>query len=234
MHKNFVLMSACVLLGCALSGCKTQTSPQEDNATTETTFAEYSTEIETTSKEQTAATKIDFPSTYMVENEKNYIDYQSGPDCSAFSSAYLLRHYGVKASGSQLFETFPGKLPDGNGVYPQGIVSFFLDQGYEAEFVCDATVEQLKQELAKGAPVIVFIHGAYPYTSTHNTHYVPIIGYDEMNFYFADSAAGLANCKDDGLAYNRKTDIETFMKLWANIDSTWDYPYFSIIPPKVQ
>ena len=213
-----------MLLSCIFSGCGT-------NALSQT---QPSSSVEKSTLEDISSLNIveaDFPEAYMVEQD-NYFDYQPGPECSAFSSAYLLRHYGEEAVGLELYQDFPGKLPDGNGVYPQGIVSFFLDKGYEAEFVSDATVEDLKREIAKGAPVIVFIHGQEPVDNLHNTHYVPIIGYDEAYFYFAESSSGLANCKDEeDVAYNRKTEIETFEKLWVNIDGVWDHPYFSILPP---
>lgn len=167
------------------------------------------------------------PEAYMVEGD-NYFDYQPGLECSAFSSAYLLRHYGEEADGLTLYEDFPGRLFEG-GAMPNGIEEFFNGRGYEAQFKSDGTVEVLKELVSRGAPVIVFIHVEEPYETTHNTHYIPLIGYDADYFYFAESLTDYANCKDEkGLAYNRKTEISKFERLWENIDSAWDYPYFEI------
>lgn len=77
-------------------------------------------------------------------------------------------------------------------------------------------------------PVIVFIHVETNADSLHYTHYVPLVGYDENHFYFAESLPYKANYKDQNLPYNRKTDIETFKKLWKDIDGTWQKPYFKI------
>lgn len=168
-----------------------------------------------------------YPKSYMIDT-KNDFDYQPGFECAAFSSAYLLRHYGKEADGLKLFENFPGKLSAG-GVKPEGITDFFKSQGYQAEYIVDGTIDGLKSEISKGAPVIVFIHVEEPYNNPHNTHYVPIVGYDEDYFYFAESLDYLANCQDQSdLIYNRKTKISKFQKLWKNIDSLWDYPYFKI------
>ena len=141
----------------------------------------------------------------------------------------MLRFYDIESSGLEIYQGFPGKISGDGGVFPQGIVTFFTDQGYSAEFISDASIDDVKQEISKGAPVIVFIHGEYPYTSVHNTHYVPLVGYDETYFYFAESVDGLANSKsEDSLFYNRKTTIDDFKNLWKNIDGSWDCPYFSI------
>lgn len=169
-----------------------------------------------------------YPSSYMIE-EENRFDYQPGLECSAFASAYLLRHYGEEASGLELFENFPGKISDGSGVYPQGIVTFFTERGYNAEFTSADSVDDLKALISKGDPVIVFIHADEPYTNPHYTHYVPVIGYDEDSIYFAESLDYKANCmEEEGLPYNRKTPIDEFERLWQNVEGMYDKPYFLI------
>lgn len=172
----------------------------------------------------------EIPASFMID-APNRFDYQPGYECSAFASAYVLRHYGEEADGLTLFKDFPGKIASG-GVAPDGIVTFFESQGYEAEYICNGTVEELKAELAKGAPVIVFIHVSEPYSNPHYTHYVPIVGYDEEYFYFAESLDYKANCKEESdISYNRRTEITKFEKLWNNIDGFWDNPYFRITAP---
>lgn len=168
-----------------------------------------------------------YPDAYMV-TAKNRFDYQTGLECSAFSSAYVLRHYGEDASGVELFKTYPNKVPN-RGVPPYGIEKFFQARGYEAVFKEDGTIADLKRLVSKGAPVIVFIHLTEPYASTHNTHYLPLVGYDKEYLYFAESLSEFANCKaEKDVVYNRKTDIAKFRRLWDNIDGMWDNPYFLI------
>lgn len=165
--------------------------------------------------------------TFMISSD-NRIDFQTGLECSAFASAYLLRHFGEEADGFALYEDFPGKLSRG-GVMPNGIVEFFQGRGYRAEFESGGTVERLKELVGSGTPVIVFIHVKEPYSTTHDTHYVPMIGYDEEYFYLAESLPDYANCKDEAdVPYNRKTEISKFIRLWENIDGVWDYPYFVV------
>ena len=167
---------------------------------------------------------VTVPDSCMI-TAKNYFDYQSGLECSAFSSAYVLRHYGEEADGMELFKTFPGKVSDG-GVSPHGIVTFFHNRGYEAEYKYDGTIDDLKEQLSKGVPVIVFIRVN---EQEVYTHYVPLVGYDNDYFYFAESFPYLANCKDEiDVSYNRKTEISTFKRLWDNIEGMWNYPYFMI------
>lgn len=213
-----VIAASCLLL----TGCL------EVTADTEASVTEAS--INEASVIEASVTDIT-PDAYMIDRASNYFDYQPGFECSAFASAYLLRHYGVEAEGLELFENFPGKLSAG-GVMPQGLVTYFQSQEYEAEYICDGSIDDLKEELAKGAPVIVFIHVEEPYTSTHNTHYVPLVGYDEDYFYLAESLEYLSEFKDEtDLDYNRRIELSKFEKLWENIDSMWDNPYFRITLP---
>lgn len=184
------------------------------------------------SHEATIEEAYDFPAAYMIESD-NYIDYQDGMQCAAFSSAYILRHFGEQADGMEIFEDFPNKAPDG-GIFPDGIVNYLEGKGYQAEFKQDGTVEELKYHVSQGTPVIVFIHTEEPYESVHYTHYIPMIGYNEEYLYFAESIPGLANCEEEQAIYNRKTDIAKFKRLWLNIDGVWDNPYFVIAKPPVE
>ncbi|SEU19506.1 hypothetical protein [Paenibacillus sp. NFR01] len=82
----------------------------------------------------------------------NRVDLQQHVKCAAFSSAYVLRHFGT------FIREVPGK---------------------------------------------------------RYLHFVPVVGYDEVFFYLADSLAYRANCKET--LYNRKISIGELQALWQ----TW-------------
>lgn len=48
------------------------------------------------------------------------IDFQTGFKCSAYSSAYIMRHWGIDVAGDSLYDIMPNKMDDGY-VYPKGI-----------------------------------------------------------------------------------------------------------------
>lgn len=233
MKRIFTILVTTLIILALCLGCNKHTIiPEPDNGTNQdiNTTSQAITTISESSISQESSVipeSPSYPESYMITTD-NYIDYQPGLECSAFSSAYLLRHYGEEANGLELYKTFPGRL-SGGGAMPNGITEFFTERGYKAEFKSDGTVDILKEKISLGNPVIVFIHVKEPYKSPHNTHYIPLIGYDEDYFYFAESLADYANCKDEENApYNRKTEISKFERLWSNIDATWDYPYFVI------
>lgn len=221
-----VTMLVLLLAGCAQAPASNDTSlPQSLDAS----HQDVSSTVKTveTSETSEAEEALVFPESFMLETE-NRFDFQPGLECSAFSSAYVLRHYGEEADGLKLFETYPLVFPN-NGVPPWGIEQFFTERGYSIDYKTEGTIEALKAEVSKGAPVIVFIHVEEPYTNSHATHYIPLVGYDKENLYFSESLEYLANCKDEkDVAYNRKTDIEKFERLWVNIDDIWQKPYFVI------
>lgn len=63
--------------------------------------------------------KRNYPATYLIQ-QTNRIDFQNNTECAAFSTAYLLRHFGKEADGETLYTHFPSKTRAGN-VYPKGI-----------------------------------------------------------------------------------------------------------------
>lgn len=116
--------------------------------------------------------KHDHPLSFVIyPNPKP--DTQSGNECAACSSAYLLRFYGEDVDGMTLYHqpTFPCKYDD--GAYPKCFKVLFEEQrsNYTAEYYT-GTIDDLKNAISKGIPVIALV-------STGKTlHYVPVVGYD--------------------------------------------------------
>ena len=42
--------------------------------------------------------KRDYPANYIIQHN-NQIDFQNNTECAAYSTAYLLRHFGMEAEG---------------------------------------------------------------------------------------------------------------------------------------
>lgn len=150
--------------------------------------------------------KRNYPISHIILKE-NRIDIQKNFECSAYSTAYLMRHYGIQANGEDIYKTMPNKMSNGY-VYPKGIVKLLKQQGFKATFRI-GNITKLKKEVSKGTPVIVFIK---VYKNKSFLHYVPVIGYDEENFYIAESLKDLINTND--INYNRRISISDFKKLW--------------------
>lgn len=142
------------------------------------------------------------PSECMLESNGNYIAYQSGNECSAYASAYVMRHLGREISGEELYPEIKRIF----GFVPvNSITNLFKEYGYEAQS-CYGDIDTLKKRLSEGVPVIAF-------TSIENdTHYVAVVGYDEEFIYIADSIKDNANA--GGNIYNRKLSIGEFENIW--------------------
>lgn len=137
----------------------------------------------------------------------NRFDYQGGTECSGFSSAYVLRSFGIEADGREFYARIPHKIP-GGAVLP-GILSKELRKyGLKARYV-KGSLETLKADLSEGKRIIVFIRTR---TDKRWLHYVPIVGYDEDNVYIAESMNSLVNC--EGAHSNRRLTNEEFLKFW--------------------
>ena len=94
---------------------------------------------------------------YIVKNQ-NRIDIQTGYQCSAFSVAYLLRHYGIDANGADIYNQMPYKMKDGC-VYPKGLPKVLQEYGLCAKYY-SGNLKALQNEVCKGTPVIVMIRNA--------------------------------------------------------------------------
>ena len=137
----------------------------------------------------------------------NRIDLQNGYQCSAFSSAYILRHWDIEEHGDNLYEVIPNKRKDGY-VYPRGVLNLLSQYGFKVKY-CAGNIAALKNEVSKGNPVIVMIRVR---TDKNYLHFVPVVGYDEQYIFIAESLADFVNSNEQ--YYNRKIPVKEFKKLW--------------------
>ena len=137
----------------------------------------------------------------------NRFDYQTGTECSGFSSAYVLRSFGIEADGRELYARIPYKLP-GGAVLPGVLRKEISRRGLKVRYV-KGNLETLKADLSEGKRVIVFIRTR---TDKRWLHFVPIVGYDEENIYIAESMGSLVNC--ESTHSNRRLTNEEFLKFW--------------------
>lgn len=152
--------------------------------------------------------KRNFPVNYLIQ-QNSRIDFQNNTECAAFSTAYLLRHFGVEVEGEALYKDFPSKTWAGN-VYPKGIRTVLRKNGFKTNYY-KGNINTLKYEVSKGTPVIVFIKVL---KDDNNLHFVPVVGYDKEYIYLSESLRDLVNCGDEHMSYNRKVPINEFKKLW--------------------
>lgn len=167
--------------------------------------------------------KKNYPLTHII-TKKNHIDMQKNYECSAYSTAYLMRHYGIQANAEDIYKIMPNKLKNGY-VYPKGIVRLLKQQGFKAT-IRIGNIADLKKEISKDTPVIVLIK---VYKNKSYLHYVPVIGYDKENIYIAESLKELTNAND--INYNRRISISEFKKLWNTCDlkmPLYKYTYIAV------
>lgn len=139
--------------------------------------------------------------------KSNRIDIQTGLQCSAFSAAYILRHFGTEADGDTLYSAMPHKMKNGY-VYPRGVCDLLRRHGVNVKYCC-GNLNALKADLHKGHPVIVMMRVR---KDKDWLHYVPVVGFDEEHLFLAESLPELINC-EYGL-YNRQIRNEDFLRLW--------------------
>lgn len=146
------------------------------------------------------------PKEYIIKVD-NRMDYQTGLECSGYSSAYVLRSLGESVNGIDLYNKIPNKNLDGT-VPPEILINFLKSEGYQVKSRSGKIID-LKYEVSKGVPVIVFINVD---TDKEYLHYVPVVGYDEDYIYVVDSLSYMVN--EDNQYYNRKIPIKDFEKIW--------------------
>lgn len=145
---------------------------------------------------------FDYPPEFFCESRGNRIDYQTPGKCAAYATAYLLRHFGEETDGEELYPELKRSL---GFVSANSITNVLKKHGYQAK-AYQGSIDTLKQQLAKGNPIIVFIR------IPEDTHYAVVVGYDEQYIYLIDSIEENANAQDT--RYNRVLTKESFEDVW--------------------
>ena len=138
---------------------------------------------------------------------KNRMDFQKSTECSGFSSAHVLRSFGLEADGNDLYAGMPGKLPNG-AVLPRNLKKALKGKGFSVTFR-SGNPQTLKAELCKGNRVIALVRTRL---GKKWLHYVPIVGYNEQEIFIADSMRSLTNCREEH--FNRRLSWEEFLRYW--------------------
>lgn len=142
---------------------------------------------------------------FLIKN-KNRLDFQNDVECGGFSSAFVLRNFGIEADGNELYDSM-NKMANGC-VYPKQVKNLLQQNGLKAKYV-RGNLCALKNEVSKGNPVIVLIRveAKKPYL-----HFVPVVGFDKENVLLAESLERFVNCKNEH--YNRRICNKEFLNLW--------------------
>ena len=127
---------------------------------------------------------------------------QVGPRCSAYAASCLMRYEGKAAEPIALYKRF-WKLADGSAL-PRSVG---MKSGHRLRR--NGSVEDIKKLIDSDKPVMVLFHYSLAEKGFDSLHYVLVTGYDEDNFYIADSLF------DGGKQYyNRIISRKDFVRLW--------------------
>lgn len=164
-----------------------------------------------------------YPTSFSIEQD-NTFETQIVNECSAFSIAYVLRHYQENQTGLEIYDQLNYKLPISGYVLPKGIMTYFNQSDYHIEMY-QGTLETLKTHLATQTPIIVLIGQSLKWQ-----HYMTLVGYDETTneMYFFDS---LKTSDENGAQPgNRTLKTDYFLTLWDNGLPIFNHLYFTISP----
>lgn len=149
----------------------------------------------------------DQPAREYLIRAKNRMDRQRSTECSGYSSAHVLRSFGIEADGKEMYAKMPGKLRNG-AVLPRNLKKVLEEMGFTVSYR-SGNKETLKAELCRGNRVIAFIRTRL---GKKWLHYVSVVGYNEKEIFIADSLDETINCKEE--FFNRRLSWEEFMKYW--------------------
>lgn len=164
---------------------------------------------------------VNYPDSFTITQENSF-ETQVVNECSAFSSAYVLRHFGENKTGLALYDEFNYKLPFSGYVLPKGILDYFKDTPYQVKMYT-GTFETLKTQLTKGTPIIVLVGDHLNWQ-----HYMTVVGYNDtlQEVYFFDSLRETG--ENESLPGNRTLSTDYFLSMWDNGLPIFNHLYFVI------
>lgn len=153
---------------------------------------------------------------FLLQN-KNRLALQRSTECSGFSSAHVLRSFGIEADGNELYAKMPGRLKNG-AVLPKNLKKILQQYGFRVRYM-RGDLNALKAELSEGNRVIAFVKTRL---DKNWLHYVPVVGYNEEEVFIAESLGYLTNCREE--FFNRRVKTEEFLKYWNT--RAWYMPFY--------
>ena len=164
-------------------------------------------------------TDLNYPLEFFCANGENRIDFQTDGNCAAYAAAYVLRSLGEQTDGEKIAPEMQRMF---GFVSAGSIVRIFEKHGFSAN-AYHGDADTLRQRLAGGVPVIVFL------SIPNDTHYAVVVGYDTQYFYLVDSLPENKNA--DEIPYNRKLTAEEFEKIWRTDTVLPDNVYIVVKRP---
>lgn len=165
--------------------------------------------------------QVNYPDSFIITTENSF-ETQVVNECSAFSSAYVMRHFGETKKGLELYKEFNYKLPFSGYVLPKGILDYFQDSTYDVNMYY-GTFETLKTRLTEGTPIIVLVGDGLKWQ-----HYMTVVGYDDSlnEVYFFDSLR--EEDENQEAPGNRTLSTNYFLNMWNNGLPIFHHLYFTI------
>lgn len=150
-------------------------------------------------------------------------EIQGKNQCAAFSTAFVLRNFGLKAKGSEVYAKISYKIPISGYVLPKGVVAYLQSQGLRPAII-KGNIDSLKTKLVQGNnPIIVLVGNGLIWQ-----HYMTIVGYDnnKAEMYFFDS--GRDKDENNELPGNRTMTEDYFLKWWSNGLPIFNHVYIPV------
>lgn len=154
---------------------------------------------------------------------KSEFELQGKNQCAAFSTAFVMRNFGLNAKGSEVYDRIPYKIPISGYVLPKGIITYIQSQGFRPA-IFKGDINSLKTSLVQeSSPIIVLVGNGVLWQ-----HYITLVGYDseKKELYFFDSGRD----KDENavLPGNRTMTEEYFSKWWNNGLPFFNHVYITV------
>jgi len=165
---------------------------------------------------------IDLPNRFDVPINSEF-ELQGKNQCAAYSTAFVLRNFGQKVKGSEVYARIPYKIPVSGYVLPKGVVTYLQNQGFRPT-IFKGDINSLKTSLVQGKnPVIVLVGNGLFWQ-----HYMTLVGYDneKQELYFFDS--GRDNDENAELQGNRTMTEDYFLKWWNNGLPIFNHVYITV------
>ncbi len=162
------------------------------------------------------------PSQYAVDIMDNRFEKQGRNQCSAFSTAFVLRNFGEKANGTEVYQHLSHKIPVSGYVLPKGVFDYLKQSGLKVQ-ILRGNLKDLKVRLSQGNPVIVLVGKGFRWQ-----HYMTLVGYNtnKKELYFFDSGKG--SDTNGSLPGNRTMNENYFLSMWNNGLPIFNRIYFFI------